>query len=288
MTQAMILGAGLGTRLRPLTLELPKPAVFFGDQPLFALQVAQLRAAGFRVAAMNASYMHEALQPLAEAVSVPLSLEEAPLGTAGAIAHARRTMGRLGDPLLRDEPTLVHNGDVYTAASWGILQGDLRGALARMAVRERPLGEGAVGWNAAGQVVRLRGVRVGEEDHSGDFLGVHLLGTRAIRLCANGCLVGDVYIPELVLGARIEVVVVAAQVWDVGDARSYHDAVMAWSQGGWSSPDAQIAGHTSRSVVGRHAHVLAEIDRVVVWPGARVEAPLHNAIVTPERIVQLP
>ena len=287
MTQAIILGAGLGTRLRPLTLELPKPAVPFGDTPLFALQVAQLHSAGFRVATMNASYMQEALTPLAAGIGLPLSLEEKPLGTAGAIARARLNLGPDQQPLLRAEPTLVHNGDVYSRALWTILQGDLQGAVARLAVRQRALGDGAVGWNDAGHVVRLRGVSVAAETHSGDFLGVHLLSQRAIRLCSSGCLVGDVYIPELIQGARIDVTLVSEPVWDIGDSASYHAAVMSWAGEGWTSPDAEVHAHALRSVVSAGARVLADIENVVVWPGAVVRVPLRNAIVTPTCIVQL-
>ncbi len=281
--QAMILGAGLGTRLRPLTLELPKPAMPFGDTPLFALQAAQLQSAGFSVVAMNASYLIEQLEPLANEQGIPLSRESEPLGTAGAIAHARL------QGLVRVEPLLVHNGDIYTQHSWQALATDLGDVYARLAVRERSLGEGSVGWNDAGHVVRLRKVSVAPESHSGDFLGVHCLGHSAIRMCKEGgCSVGDVYIPHLIAGGRpIEIALVDAPVWDIGDPVNYHAACLAWGSGHWVSERALVQAQVRTSVVGAGARILADISGVVVWPGASVNEPLQNAIVTPTCIVHL-
>ena len=59
MASAMILAAGLGTRLRPLTDELPKPLLWLGDRPLVAHIAEQLVAGGVRRVALNKSHLAE-------------------------------------------------------------------------------------------------------------------------------------------------------------------------------------------------------------------------------------
>ena len=90
----MILAAGLGTRLRPLTLELPKPLVPVGDASLLSLSVAGLRAAGIEDILVNAYHLPGRLQEEVERLGpgVQLSVEPRVLGTAGGLSFAR---GRL-------------------------------------------------------------------------------------------------------------------------------------------------------------------------------------------------
>ena len=275
--QAMILGAGLGSRLRPLSLELPKPAVPIGDTPLFALQASQLRSAGFDVRAMNASYMADVLAPLAAAENLALSIETELLGTAGGVARARDR------GMLFDAPLLVHNGDICTRVGWQCLLGELGTTVARLAVRRRSIGQGSVGWTETGTVCRLRDVRVSSEAYSGDFLGVHVMSADVLRaLPSRGCLVGDVYIPQILTGAQITVCEVSDNVWDVGDVHSYYRACLDWAGNAWHSPQARVQPgcRTDGSVVGKGAVVRADVLSSVVWPGATVTMPTEGCVVT--------
>ncbi|MFZ3076417.1 MAG: sugar phosphate nucleotidyltransferase, partial [Psychrobacter glacincola] len=61
ITQAMILAAGKGTRLRPLTLETPKPLVEVGGQPLIVWHIKALKAAGITDITINASWLADKL-----------------------------------------------------------------------------------------------------------------------------------------------------------------------------------------------------------------------------------
>ena len=70
MTSALILAAGFGTRLRPLTLELPKPVVPVGDRPLLAHIAAACRAAGIRRLFANAHHEHEKLRSVIDGLSL--------------------------------------------------------------------------------------------------------------------------------------------------------------------------------------------------------------------------
>eukprot|EP00050_Salpingoeca_kvevrii_P006526 m.289984 g.289984 ORF g.289984 m.289984 type:complete len:365 (+) comp12222_c0_seq1:34-1128(+) len=109
--KALILVGGYGTRLRPLTLSLPKPLVPFANQPVVMHQVEALVKAGVDhvVLAVNyrAEIMEEAMREHAErlGIQISFSLETEPLGTAGPLALARE--------ILNDgEPFFVLNSDV--------------------------------------------------------------------------------------------------------------------------------------------------------------------------------
>lgn len=113
ITQAMILAAGKGTRLRPLTLSTPKPLVPVGKQPLIVWHINALKQAGIEDIVINTSWLSDKLmQALGDGtqfgVRLHWSVEEQPLETAGGIAQA------LESGQLSDEPFLLINGDVWT------------------------------------------------------------------------------------------------------------------------------------------------------------------------------
>ena len=122
LTQAMILAAGKGTRLRPLTLETPKPLVEVGGQPLIVWHIKALQAAGITDITINASWLADKLmQALGDGaeygVKLHLSVEDdEPLETAGGIFNALQT-GKL-----QDAPFILVNSDVWTTYDFAQLQ----------------------------------------------------------------------------------------------------------------------------------------------------------------------
>lgn len=114
ITQAMILAAGKGTRLRPLTLDTPKPLVEVGAQPLIVWHIKALKAAGITDIAINASWLADKLMDelgdgSAYGVNLHWSVEkDEPLETAGGIFQA------LQAGMLRDEPFILVNSDIWT------------------------------------------------------------------------------------------------------------------------------------------------------------------------------
>jgi len=108
--KAMILAAGRGERLRPLTERTPKPLVEAGGKALIDWHLERLAAAGCREAVINVS--HLAAQVVAHVgdgarygISVAWSREAEPLETAGGIANARALLG--------EAPFLLVNSDIY-------------------------------------------------------------------------------------------------------------------------------------------------------------------------------
>lgn len=172
----MILAAGLGTRLRPLTDLVPKPLVPVGDRPALAHVVERARAAGASPVVVNAFHHRGALERFCAGAGVVVSGEDELLGTAGGLAQAEALLGP-GD-------VLVHNANVVVSVDLEELFAEhtRRGAAATLAVVARPAGQGNVGFDAAGFVVRLRGETFAPgETSGGDFTGVHVLGARARR-----------------------------------------------------------------------------------------------------------
>ena len=117
--RAMVLAAGRGERMRPVTDTLPKPLVSVGGRPLIAWHLAALARAGIREVVINLSWLGEKLRAaLGDGASFGLAItysDEGPVPceTGGGILRAL--------PLLGDGPFLVINGDVWTDMDFGAL-----------------------------------------------------------------------------------------------------------------------------------------------------------------------
>lgn len=179
----MILAAGLGTRLRPLTDHTPKALIEVGGVPILERIARRLTEAGVDRIIVNAHHHANQIEAHAERLTRGLGIEvlvsveeEEPLETGGGLAHA--------EPLFRkDGPFLLHNGDIVTEIDLAPLydaHDDDR--LATLAVGRRETsrrllfdGEGLVGWEnvATGRSERCRQV-VGELE-AWPFAGIHVI-----------------------------------------------------------------------------------------------------------------
>ena len=111
LATAMILAAGRGERMRPLTDTTPKPLLEAGGKPLIAWQVEALVRAGFRDIAINTAHLSERMiaalgEGAAYGARIHWSREPEPLETAGGIATAR--------DLFAPGPVLIVSGDIFT------------------------------------------------------------------------------------------------------------------------------------------------------------------------------
>lgn len=106
----MILAAGRGERMRPLTDSVPKPLLQVGGKPLIVWHIENLARAGIRELVINHAHLGAQIEACLGdgsrfGVSIHYSPEQEALETAGGIANAL--------PLLGDEPFVVVNGDVF-------------------------------------------------------------------------------------------------------------------------------------------------------------------------------
>jgi len=119
--KAMILAAGRGERMRPLTDHTPKPLLMAGGKPLIVWHLERLAAAGFREIVINHAHLGKQIEAtLGDGAQWGLTIAYSPeppgaLETAGGIATAL--------PLLGDAPFLVVNGDIYCDFDFGHFSG---------------------------------------------------------------------------------------------------------------------------------------------------------------------
>ena len=114
----MILAAGRGERMRPLTDHTPKPLLKVSGKPLIVWHLERLAAAGFKEIVINHAHLGAQIEAALGngapwGLSIKYSPEKTALETAGGIANAL--------PLLGSEPFLVVNGDTFTEIDFAFL-----------------------------------------------------------------------------------------------------------------------------------------------------------------------
>jgi MurNAc alpha-1-phosphate uridylyltransferase len=134
--KAMILAAGRGERMRPLTDHTPKPLLQVGGKPLIVWHIERLARAGFRELVINHAHLGRQIESALGdgsrfGVSIAYSDESEALETAGGIAQALSLLG--------EEPFLVVNGDVYTDYDFSrLIAQPMGGVVAHLVLVDNP------------------------------------------------------------------------------------------------------------------------------------------------------
>jgi len=177
--KAMLLAAGLGVRMRPLTQDRPKPTLSVLGRPMAVQNLQRLASASISCAVVNLHFRPSVLRALlgdggADGLpEIRYTYEDPVLGTGGGIRNAAE--------FLRDEgPFLVHNSDFLSDIDFEALQDDHGhgGFLATMVLAPARPGYSAVDIDAAGRVISIAGrPEVDPTRVAGSFLftGCHLL-----------------------------------------------------------------------------------------------------------------
>jgi len=269
---AVVLAAGAGTRLRPLTAAVPKALCPVGNIALLDRALAYLAPLGLSGAdrvAVNACYL--AGQIVSHVDGRAYVSVEAPraLGTSGAVANLRDWIGG------RD--VLVVNADAYLAGP-GAAVPDLAPLLAGWT--DRPAGP-ASGEDATAGRVRLLGVPASPAEPyrfgTARFAGASLLSWPVVRdLPAEPSdLVLTAWRPAERAG-RLDVVTFAGVYLDAGTPADYLAANLhAARHGLLIDPSAQVSGVLTEAVVGAGATVRGRVTRGVVWPHGYVGPDEH-------------
>jgi len=116
--QAIVLAGGLGTRLRGVVPDLPKPLAPVSGRPFLAIVLEQLRSQGFSLAVLSVGFRHELIrQAFGErfgGLAIDYAVEDRPLGTGGAIRLAARACS--------EPDVFVLNGDSYADLDFADMQ----------------------------------------------------------------------------------------------------------------------------------------------------------------------
>ncbi|MEO8359044.1 MAG: nucleotidyltransferase family protein, partial [Vicinamibacteria bacterium] len=173
--KAVILAAGLGTRMRPLTDKTAKPALPVLNEPLIVRTLRELKRAGVSEVMINLHHRPETIRAAIPhgdlGLKIKFSRETAILGTGGALRKVRAWVGR--------EPVLLVNGDV-------IFDFDLKAmvamhkktnALATLALKPNtdPKKYKPVISNRAGRILSIRGLPAGQKGMVSLFASVHII-----------------------------------------------------------------------------------------------------------------
>jgi MurNAc alpha-1-phosphate uridylyltransferase len=176
--KAMLLAAGRGERLRPLTDRVPKPLIPIAGEPLIVHQIRWLERAGIRDIVINLHHLGDAIEHALGSgedlrVRIRYSREETRLETGGGIVRAL--------PLLGSAPFLVLNGDIWTDYDFGDLTMLSRGDLAHLVLTPTPSHRDAGDFDLVGdRVIR------GEGERPLVYCGIALLDPRLFEGAPDG------------------------------------------------------------------------------------------------------
>jgi len=317
--KAMLLCAGLGTRLGALSDERPKPMLPVCDLPIIRFGIARLVGCGIRDIVINLHHRSDVIvDELGDGTRfgarIRYSVEDAILGTGGGLKHALPLL----DPEDSDEPFVSMNGKLIFEVDLDAVIDAFRRApeaLGAMVVRRTPDAEA---WGAVAIVHDPVGPRVVDILGAGThmFCGVHVTRPPVVRRLPDGeaCMIRQGYLPWIQQGARVAAVEQNHGYFaEHSTPARYLESNLALlaapsltcAPGRLSGvdPTAQIAstatlrpplkigagarvGH--RAVVGpavvigagAEVHADAVVERSVVWAGAQARGELRRTIVT--------
>jgi NDP-sugar pyrophosphorylase family protein len=314
--KGMILAAGLGTRLHPLSYEMPKPIVPVLGRPLCTWAMAFLARSGVRSFVLN---LHQHPRMIQQSIMgwagkrtpVHFTVEPEILGTGGGIGNARQHL---------------KGGTFVTANGDAIVRFDFARALAfhrrkkslatlvlfpNLQRRYTPV------WIRPSGRITGFGADAGDGSLSGFYTGVQIVEPELLDLIPHGkpsCIIRDVYIPLIAGGAPVHGFLTKGAFREFGTPADYlretmalleepseRDPIPQFSAPGvevhppvWVSPRARIAPGAvigPGAVIEENASIEAgaAVSNALVWPGASLKPgeSLRDAILTPHRRVDV-
>jgi NDP-sugar pyrophosphorylase family protein len=270
--KAMILAAGFGTRLFPLTIDRTKPAIPFLGKPLVGYVAEYVAKFGFRDIVVNLHHQPDSVQKALGdgsrfGVNINYTLEEPGiLGTAGALDNARH--------LLEDETFLIINGKIITDIdiAKAIETHKSSGALATMVLKPNSGRERFT-------IVETDGDRItgfgdfpesiadpnGESPHPLMFTGIHILEPEVFEYIPRGVysdIVPTFYRPAIAAGKKIVAHVTDGKWFELSTIPRYLDISLA-----------MLNGRAEKVVTGENVSIspTASVRDSVIWDRVSIE-----------------
>ena len=315
--RAMVLAAGFGARLRPLTDLMPKPLMPVANRPLIHYTLTLLSNYGVREVIVNvhhhAAMIEQTLGAAQCGVRLQYSREEVILGTGGGVVRAR--------PFFNEETFFLFNGDMLTGVDLAaLLQFHKRqGAVATMVVRSLSAGAGytPLAYDEAGFVVDFKGVHRPAQGavRTCMFVGVHVLSPVIFEFLPSdgfACINDIGYVGMLRKGLPVAAFVDQGAWFDTGTSATYlgaNRAILSGRARFSQMPSPALQGN-SGVLVGQDVFVDDEVRlgpevaigdrcrigkgatvaRSVLWPGVEIkpEAQIESSIVALGHTVVVP
>jgi mannose-1-phosphate guanylyltransferase len=287
--KAMILAAGLGTRLRPLTYTMPKPMVPVLNRPLIAWAIDAFLRVGVDEIVINLHHLPEPLERYVEdefgdRCRFHFSFEQEILGTSGGIRRVRKA-------LENPDGFYVVNGDTVQSPPYERLRAarDQFDALATLTLRHPPANDRFTAvWLDEGRITGF-GQGTGEALM---FSGSHLISNRIFDLIPDkefSGIVDEVYMPQLAAGSTIAGVVDDGPWFDVGSPKrligASRDLLLLATKGTFAIPhgselrngslihrDAIVNGYVTSSTIGAGSQIDGTVLDSAVWDRCVVPA----------------
>jgi NDP-sugar pyrophosphorylase family protein len=227
----MVLAAGFGTRLRPLTDDRPKALVKIGDRTLLEITLARLRAFGVTDIIINTHHFADMIAAYLEenqnfGMHIEISRESTLLDTGGGLKQAAHFF--LEGPANPEEPFLVHNVDVLSAIDLGrmVRAHKEKGALATLAMQHRQSSRYLL-FDSAGELCGRQSeretapelVRSSPQTEALAFCGVHVISPRLLSMISEAGVFSIIttYLRLAGAGGRIQSFVADEYYWrDLG------------------------------------------------------------------------
>ena len=279
MKKAFILGAGLGTRLRPLTDKLPKPLVPFYHEPLIVRTLRLCQEAGIEEVMINTHHLAgewERVFPLHQWESLHLFFSHEPilLDTGGGLKNIAPWVGQ--------NPLLVCNGDILTDISLAPLleaheKNAQKGSLATLALRAN--GHLCnVALNAQAELITDMRHALGVHPGTHQFSGFYCLEPSFLPLIEEGIVSVVPTFLKLIAQQKLAAHLLPEDsLWiDLGTPESYREAHQLIS--GQKRHDTAFIHPTARvdeaSVVGAHCQIGAHcvVENSILWPHTQLSA----------------
>ncbi len=221
-SRAFVLGAGLGTRLRPLTLSTPKPLVPVWNQPLLAHTLRKLEAWGIKEVCINTHHLPEAMHTFIASYTGPLKLyehyEPVLLGTGGPLRNLPESF--------QDQPFWLINGDIaFDLDPQPIEEAFERSGCFAAAWLEPKKGPRTVEMDYAGRITNWASPTPGVE-HTYTFTGISLLSPKVLDYLPadkDACSIVEAFNAALYEGGHcVQGVIVPKAYWnDAGTPATY-------------------------------------------------------------------
>jgi len=267
--RAMILAAGLGTRMRPLTLLRAKPALPVLNRPLLFWTLDQLRRAGVSDVMINLHHRPESIRSRVGdgrrfGLRVRYSYERRILGGAGGPRRVRDFFGK--------EPFLLLNGDmVFDFDLRAFMRAHRRsGARVTLALwpHPDPRHYGSVVTNRAGRVLSVAGLPRPAKGRVSHFIGVQALDPSLLDALPRGRseTARDLWAPLLRAGAYVRGVRVRTPWYDLSSPPLYLASQLSLLRRGFRGARGRLVAPTAR------IDPRARVTRSVIGDGARIEA----------------
>ncbi|MFC1839736.1 sugar phosphate nucleotidyltransferase [Thermodesulfobacteriota bacterium] len=287
--KAMILAAGFGTRLKPLTEELPKALMPVANIPILERNIEYLNSFGITDIIINTHYLSESIHDFTTGkVYLTVRNEKEILGTGGGIANCRDFLG--------DDTFVVMNSDILTDIdiNAAIKRHKKTGNLALMVLHnQEPFNQIIIDGNNNIKEIHREG------PGKLAFTGIHVLEPEIFNhmpLEGFSDIILDCYNPLLASGKKITTHVVSGHYWyDIGTITSYIEANRYFL-----GPNKILKGSTTHidpsadlrewAIIGDEVCIgeKAVIERSIIWNGTHIEdgTLVKDSIITPQFTVK--